>query len=554
MQNSDIQISQDYAKAVFERSTKQMPPYNFVPNFGDQPSRFKTYHDVERVALPTDFPDKLASMADILERISTPQIDRRGISSDELAMILQFAHGALSRRLRVTWNQDARSLAVYHFAHFAYARGTPSGGGMYPTEIYWASGASGTLVPGVYHYDNAHHALARLSTGDVTQRIQAALFEHPLAMQTDQFLLISLNFWKNAFKYNSFCYHVVTQDLGALLCSLRLMATGFHSDLSTILWYRDDDLNRLIGLEKASENVFAVVPVPMGTNFGTGTLQTPQASQRATQARVPLQDVLVDKASFQRSKRVIRFETNENMHEATLITNEERPGTHRTFQACVEAPSGSEKVELPPPDMQLLQKDLLETFLQRRSSFGSFSAHVPLTRNELATLLYFGSAIRQYMTDLKQVNGKPHFTRLMVFINNVDGIEPGAYAYDQERHCLWLIQKGDLAFVLQKHYFLQNYNLTETGVLIAIVGSVDKMLAVYGNRGYRLLNAEVGMVAQGLYMAATAMSVACGAALGFDNIALNTLLGLDDTGQQTLLFLMAGHERQQIGDFNYRLV
>ena len=62
------------------------------------------------------------------------------------------------------------------------------------------------------------------------------------------------------------------------------------------------------------------------------------------------------------------------------------------------------------------------------------------------------------------------------------------------------------------------------------------------------------MVVQGLYMAATALSVACGAALGFNNIALNTLLDLDETNQKTLLFLMAGHERQQIGNVNYQLL
>lgn len=549
MLNREIQISRDYAQAVFERSTKQMKPYNFIPNFTDQPSRFKTYIDVERVALPTDFPEKLASMAEILERISTPQTESPALSPDQLFAILQFTHGALNRRVRVTWNHDAKSLAVYSASPFAYGRGTPSGGGMYPTEIYWASGPGGSLVPGLYHYDNAHHALERLFTGDVTRRIQAAVFEHPFAMKTDQFLLISLNFWKNSFKYNSFCYHVITQDIGALLCSLRLMAAGFHSDLHPILWYRDDELNQLLGLEKAYENVFAVVPVP-----GNAQAEPPYPFRDKHQSAAQCARPLVRKDSFQRSKKIIRFETNEEMHEATLITDEARPETHEAFRACAEVPSGCERVLLPPPDRDLLQSDLLETFMKRRSSFGSFSAHVPLSRNELATLLYFGSAVRHYVSDLKPANGKPHFTRLMVFINHVEGIEPGAYAYDQEQHCLLPSRKEDMTLALQQNYFLQNYNLAETGVLIAIVGAVDEMFQVYGNRGYRILNAEVGMVVQGLYMAATALSIACGAALGFNNIALNTFLGLDGTNQKTLLFLMAGHERQRIGNFDYQLV
>ncbi len=547
MANREIEVCQDYAAAVFERSTKQMEPYNFVPNFYDQPSRFKIYFDVERVALSTNFPRSLASMADILERVSTPQSESRSLSTDELATILQFAHGALTRRLKITWNHDARPLAVYHASPFAYGRGTPSGGGMYPTEIYWASGSSGKLVPGLYHYDNAHHALERLFTGDVTRQIQAALFEHPLAMKTDQFLLISLNFWKNSFKYNSFCYHVVTQDLGALLCSLRLLATGFHADLCPILWYRDEELNQLLGFEKEYESVFAAIPL-------TAKTQPSHADSDGSATTVAHRHPLVNKASFQLSKRIIRFETNEKVHNATLITDEARPEPQQAFQACVNVPAEGERVLLPAVDQSLLQKDLLETFLQRRSSFGSFSARIPLSPTDLATLLYFGSAVRQYVSDLKPADGKPYFTRLMVFINHVEGIEPGAYSYDQEQHCLIPVQKGDLTLVLQENYFLQNYNLAETGALIAIVGTVDDMLHVYGNRGYRILNAEVGMVVQGLYMASTAISVACGAALGFNNIALNTLLGLDGTKQKTLLFLMVGHEREEIGDFNYRLV
>ena len=547
MLNRETQISKDYAQAVFERSTKQMKPYNFIPNFSDQPSRFKTYLDVERVALPTDFPRKLASMAEILERIGTPQTESLDISLDAVSTLLQFAHGALNRRVGVTWNHDAKRLAVYSGSTFAYGRGTPSGGGMYPTEIYWASGPNGTLMPGLYHYDNGHHALERLLTGDVTRRIQAAVFEHPSAMKTDQFLLIALNFWKNSFKYNSFCYHVITQDLGALLCSLRLIATGFHSDLQPILWYQDGEINQLLGLEKAYENVFAIVPLPAKAQV--------DVSFRVKQhIPVPLTRPLLNRESFQRSKKIIRFETNEEMHEATLITNEARPGTCEALQASAEVPVSDGQVPLPPPAMELLQDDLLETFKKRHSSFGSFSAHVPLSRVELATLLYFGSAVRHYMSDLKPADGKPHFTRLMVFINHVDGIEPGAYAYDQERHCLIPSQRRDMTFDLQQNYFLQNYNLDETGVLIAIVGAVDEMLRVYGNRGFRILNAEVGMVVQGLYMAATALSVACGAALGFNNIALNTLLDLDETNQKTLLFLMAGHERQQIGNVNYQLL
>ncbi|MBA2682294.1 MAG: hypothetical protein H0U76_28365, partial [Ktedonobacteraceae bacterium] len=154
MSNRETYISRDYAEAIFQRVIRPMPPYNFEPDWDDQPSRFKIYSDAERIALPTNFPARLAPMADVLHRIGTPQPEGRSLSYEELSTMLQFAHGAHSRRLRITWNHDARALSVYPVSHFAYARGTASGGGMYPTEIYWGCGASGALLPGLYHYNN----------------------------------------------------------------------------------------------------------------------------------------------------------------------------------------------------------------------------------------------------------------------------------------------------------------------------------------------------------------------------------------------------------------
>jgi SagB-type dehydrogenase family enzyme len=136
----------------------------------------------------------------------------------------------------------------------------------------------------------------------------------------------------------------------------------------------------------------------------------------------------------------------------------------------------------------------------------------------------------------------------------VEGLERGAYAYDSYAHCLQTICKKDMTLFLQQRYLLQNYNIADAGAVIAIVGNLENMLKTYGNRGYRLLNAEAGLIAQGIYMVSTALSVACGTVLGFANFALNTELGLDGTGDKTLLFVMVGHENRDSADMDYRLV
>jgi SagB-type dehydrogenase family enzyme len=487
-------------------------------------------------------------MADVQTRLTTLQVGAHELSFDELATILYFAHGVLSRRLCINWNSDARSLAVYDTYEQIEGRGTASGGGLYPTEVYLAAGASGPLLPGIYHYDNAHHALERLRMGDMTAHIQNALFSHPFALQTDQFLLISLDIWKNAFKYNNFSYHVITQDLGALLGSLRFLAAGLDAALQPIFWYQEEILAQLMGLDLAMESIFAVVPLPM---VHCATSLTPDSRRQIWLA----DDDLVPVSSWQRSQKILTFDLNQKMHHATLITDEPRPERQEAYKASAdEVLWGNEQILLPPSLADLAQVDLLETFERRKSSFGTFSSHKPLSIEELSTLLAFGAASSHYISDLKMPDGTPHFTRQFVFVNNVSDIECGVYAYDRQHHCLYPIYKDDFRFFLQQNYFLQNYNLAETGAVIVVAGKVEKMLEVYGNRGYRVLNAEVGMIAQGIYMASTALSCACGAALGFNNMAFNEALHLTRTGENALLLLMIGHERPLSGNFDYRLV
>jgi SagB-type dehydrogenase family enzyme len=547
MLNRETHICRSYAQAAFRRAIEPLEPPDFVPNWHDHPSLYKIYANTERLALPLERPRELLSLEQLFTRIASPQaqISRpEGLPLEELATMLYFAHGVLSRRLKIHPDQKAHMVARYYSTDL-YARGTASGGGLYPTEIYWICGEGNAVAPGIYHYDNAHHALEHLFTGDATSIVQAAAFAHPAACNTNQFLLITLNFWKNTFKYNNFGYHVMTQDIGALLCSLWFLAVGYQIDWHPLFWYQDEQLNKLLGLCTDIESVLALVPLPASN-------ETPF---RSAASRVPGKAPITS-PTFQRSTAFRTFAMGKAAHSSTLLTDDPLPTTTAIAWANVRAEEaeGCEHISLPPPMLADLQKDLLDTFQMRRSSFGTFSASPPLSQAELATLLYTGALLRNYRSDIKSAASLPHFTRQAVFINHVAGIKRGTYNYNPSEHCLTVIEEADMALFLQQHYFLQNYSLAEAAAVIAIIGNLETMLEVYGNRGYRLLNAEAGLVAQGLYMVSTALSLACGAALGFDNTALNSVLGLDQTGQQTLLFVLVGHELSQTGDFDYRLV
>jgi len=541
MSLTDTHVARDYAEAVFRRGREPLPPANFEPNWADQPSRHKVYREVTRVPLPRADGVRLGPPR---TAAATP-----GTAWDlgGLAALLRLSYGVLDRRLRVDWNHDAHNRM--HFPQTAWGRGTASGGGMYPLEVYLVTAGRDGLLPGVYHYSTAHHALDRLATGNAVDRVGAALLDHPAAADTDDYLLVSVRFWKNSFKYNSFCYHVVTQDLGALLGSWELIAAGLDWSWQRLLWFDDRAMDDVLGLDTDEESVLAVVPLPRGgagpAHSGpvraAGSALTAPRSPAAVAPRTPR------RPCFERSTTLLRFELVDRVHGASLVRTEPRPAPPR----LADPEPARNPVELPEPvGDDRTGADLTELLRRRHSAFGSF-AGAALSLADTATVLAAAAGATRYASDV--TDPASPLTGLHLVANRVDALPAGAYHYRPGAHRLEPVVRQPVAAFLQRCYFLQNYNLAEVGAVLAISAPLDPLLAHYGNRALRLVNSEVGSVAQTVYLTTTALGIGCGAVLGVDNIAMNELLGLDGTDRRTFLFLLLGSTPDRSADVTLSL-
>ncbi|MFD0599539.1 hypothetical protein ACFQZ4_50480 [Catellatospora coxensis] len=207
--------------------------------------------------------------------------------------------------------------------------------------------------------------MERLLAGDVTEQVRAAAPHAAEIAATDQFLLVTVKFWKNAFKYNSFCYHVVTMDLGALLGTWRLWNAAQGLPATPTLWFDDAKLNGLLGLDGFGESVLAVVPLPWARPAAPGT---------ASAAALPGADPAVGRAEWERSLSVHRFTQVEAVHQATLLDASARPPAAGAAADAAARPVrvAAEPVSLPPPDFDRLDADVAAVLRRRRSSFGAF--------------------------------------------------------------------------------------------------------------------------------------------------------------------------------------
>ncbi|MCZ4124579.1 nitroreductase family protein [Streptomyces sp. H39-S7] len=529
----------DYATAVMRRGRVAMEPVDFVPDWDDRPRKEKFYPAAERFPLPDgDFPED----ASVDRGLSGPGGDAE-FSLPLLGGMLRDSYGLVGRRLAVQANTDLGSLPLY--THANWSRGTASGGGLYPVGVHWVSGPSGPLTPGIYHYSPAHHAMQRLLSGDVTGEVRAALGGALPDGGTDQFLVLGIRFWQNAFKYNSFSYHAVTMDIGALLQTWRMWARSRGLRMEPALWFDEERLGRLLGFSAGEEGVFAVVPLRWE---GAAPLRAASADGDRAGRPAPA----VRRRTEERSRQVISFDTVLKMHAATTGAARERPVPGALDAAAAPpVPAGGDRRALPPPAPMTLS--VRRALRARRSSFGRFSDRRPLAAAQLAAALR-AAVEGAGLTSDAVGPGSPPLTSFHVFVNHVEGIEPGTYVHDAAAGELRLLKAGPPGSFLQANYFLANYNLEHAAAVIVPAVRTHAVLDAVGDRGYRLVSAAIGAAAQAVYTATAAAGAACGVALGFDSVSFAEELGLDATGELPLLLMMIGNEREQPADFRYDLV
>ncbi|MFG1918372.1 SagB family peptide dehydrogenase [Micromonospora sp. NPDC048898] len=518
----------DYATAIMHRGRVLMEPKDFVPNWPDQPRKGKYYPGVETFPLDDGSPPGDATVQDGLD--GPGRDPALPFDLPLLAAMLHDSYGLVGRRLGVQANTDLRALPTYTTAN--WNRGTASGGGLYPVSVYWVCGPSGPMPPGVYHYSTKHHAMQRLLTGDVTPVVREALGARA-GQDDDQFLVLGVKYWQNSFKYNSFSFHAVTMDIGTIVQTWRLWAGARGRVVEPELWFDEPRIADLLGVPNEEEGIFAVVPLAWDSARRPG----------GATARVSVRH-----RDQERSRTVLTFDTMTKIHAGTVQGATVSPAPGQLVAAAAHPPQpGRPRVELPPP--LALDLPVRTALRRRRSSFGRFDAKVPLTAAQLGTGL--AASARAPFTTAASGAGAAPLAKLYAFVNHVDGVPPGAYEYDPVGHALYLVKAGRPGPFLQRNYFLSNYNLEQAGVVIVPTVRTTAVLDAVGDRGYRLVNATIGAVAQNFYTAGAALDVGAGVALGFDNISFIEELDLGGTGEAPLLIMLLGHERARPADFRY---
>ena len=227
---------------IYHENTKQWPSLlagsvaDLSPILLERMRRpFKVYVTAEKTTLSRNFAIVPHSIEDVIQRRRSRR-DFTGdpITLDELSRLLFFTAGITSHS-----NETVPM----------FFRAAPSGGGLYPLEIYPIALNVASLEGGVYHYNVREHALELLQRGDYRNQLYEYTHRQDLILTAAVAFVISAVFIRTRIKYGERGYRHILLEAGHMAQNTYLVATAMNLGAVTIGGFFDDEVNQLVGID-----------------------------------------------------------------------------------------------------------------------------------------------------------------------------------------------------------------------------------------------------------------------------------------------------------------
>jgi SagB-type dehydrogenase family enzyme len=178
-------------------------------------------HCRELIPLPEPAPLK-AKLADVL----ATRHSAAGFGSNELA--IDVLAGLLAHSYGITDLSGKRR------------RPAPSGGGLYPIDLFIVAERVQGLARGIYHYDPYRNGLTLAREADF-EALCRTTFCPELARDCAAIIVLGATFWRSRFKYGQRGLRFCLMDSGHLMQNLLLASAGYALAARPIGGFLDDD-------------------------------------------------------------------------------------------------------------------------------------------------------------------------------------------------------------------------------------------------------------------------------------------------------------------------
>ncbi|SEG26818.1 SagB/ThcOx family dehydrogenase [Marinobacterium lutimaris] len=474
-------------------------------DWDDQPNVFRSFEGAPKLALP--LPDDRADAPDA-GVLFAGQLESQPLTLESLSAFLRYAAGLTAWKV---FGPDRWSL-----------RANPSSGNLHPGELYLLLPAGSNWPAGVYHYDVLSHCL-----------------EQRLELQAESVTAVSLIqtsvLQREAWKYGERSLRYCLLDSGHQLAQCQASAALQGWELELVDTGRER-LAALCGIDRAEfDGVEPEHPEWLLTFKG-------RSEDYARLAKVCREAPNWQGVPSRLGPRPLqRWKACKAMAER-LDTN--------VSASLVRAPTGSETLREAPLNAR-------QTLISRRSAQG-YDHQRRLGYDEFAALL------KPLVSGASRMQFDPARLHLLLFVHNVEGLEPGLYLMPRSDSGAVLLREttmtrwpdtsdvylnDDLRLIhlktantrkLAAQLCCNQMIAAASAVTLMMIAEYQDPLLQDGLAAYQQLYREAGMLGQNLYLAATALGLnGTGIGCFFDD-AVHQLLGLEGEQFQAIYGFAAG--------------
>jgi len=467
--NHNSEVALTYHEATKHSYASVRANAHFL-DFSNQPLPFKIYPALKPLRLPDEMRQTaVAALSAIAE--SLPALTHTAPDLNAVAQLLYLSAG-ITRQRKYSGGE-------------IYFRAAACTGALYEVELYLVCGDLAGLPAGVYQFAPAEFGLRKLRAGDYrgvlveASGAEAAIAHAPLT------IVCTCTYWRNAWKYQARTYRHFGWDNGTLLANLLAVATALGLPAKVVCGFVDETVNGLLDIDSQREVAFSLVALGNGPEAPSQSREKIPALNLET---VPLSRTEVD------------YPLMREMHAASSLHATEEVAAWRglTPLSSLPLPTGP-VVQLQPSSEDEMPRDAIEQVILRRGSSRKF-ARTPISLPQLSTVL--DRATRGVPADFLDPTGI-QFNHLYLIVHAVNGLEAGAYVFHRDRGLLERLKQGK--FREQAGYLgLEQQLPADAAVDIFFLADLRPILQRFGNRGYRAVQLEAGILGGKLYLAAYA--------------------------------------------------
>ena len=503
--NSDSQTAWAYHEATKHSYASIRADRHFL-DWENRPLPFKIYPTVEPVRLPSELRQTGVAALSAIASSMAAQTD--AVPDLEAVAQLLYLSAGITRKRKYAGGE-------------IYFRAAACTGALYEVELYLVNSDLAGLAAGVYHFAPAEFGVRRLRAGDYRGVLLEATGGEPAIAQAPLTILCTCTYWRNAWKYQARTYRHFGWDNGTLLANLLAVATALGLPARVVCGFVDGSVNRLVDVDPQREVAFSLVAI------GRSGLAAPQSREKILPlglGTVPL------------SQREVDYPLMREMHAASSLESAEEVRAWRGQTPVREfpPPAGAVLALRPFSDAEM-PRNPIEQVIQRRGSTRKFAGSA-IRFEELSTIL--DRATRGVPADFLDPRGA-QLNDLYVIVHAVDGVPPGAYAFHRNRGVLECLKEGD--FRAEAGYLGLGQELAaESAADIFFLADLRPILQGFGNRGYRAVQLEAGILGGKLYLAAYAQGIGATGLTFFDDDVVR-FFSPHAEGKSAIFLVAVGH-------------